>query len=157
MAGLAVPLNNTDPELLARVFNHASFLPPTWHETSIQGPVLTLQDWADLAERYGRGEVLVIDNFLSAEALLEMKINALGATMWMETRLGDYVGSLQDDGFALPVVKPCRWHAAVDSEITCSGGETRTRTGTRNAQSVARRMGPHTLPRKAKTEVKVAK
>ena len=69
-------------------------------------PALNLNccDWGALEESYLAGEVLVLDDFLSKDALAELLRLGLESTNWNSVKAGGYLGGFTSDGFAPPVV-----------------------------------------------------
>lgn len=61
-------------------------------------------DWAALESSYEAGEVVVLDEFLTPDALDELRRLGLESTNWNSVKAGGYIGAFTTDGFAPPVV-----------------------------------------------------
>ena len=102
-------MRHLTPALRARVASHL-FTPLNQHpfaDWSSDKPALNLGhfDWDDVQDRYLRGEVVVLDGFLTAEALEELYRIGLEATDWNDVKSGGYLGAMYNkDGFAPPVI-----------------------------------------------------
>ncbi len=66
-------------------------------------PLNPSNDWAALEQRYLDGEVLVIDNFLSAGALAQMQHFCLASTVWRQEYGKGYLGAFAHAGFVSPL------------------------------------------------------
>lgn len=60
-------------------------------------------DWARLEERYLDGEILVIDDFLSPEALAQLQQFCLASTVWRQEYNKGYLGAFAHAGFVSPL------------------------------------------------------
>jgi len=102
-------MRHLTPALRARLASHL-FTPLNQHpfaDWSSDKPALNLGhfDWDDVQDRYLRGEVVVLDGFLTAEALEELYRIGLEATDWNDVKAGGYLGAMyKQDGFAPPVI-----------------------------------------------------
>lgn len=61
-------------------------------------------DWEALENSYRAGRVVVIDDFLTPDALAELLRLGLESTNWNSVKAGGYLGAFAKDGFAPPVV-----------------------------------------------------
>ena len=70
-------------------------------------------DWAEIERRYleGRPEVVVIDNFLSPEALEQLRTFCLASMVWRCSYSNGYMGAFSEKGFMSPL------HLQIEGEL----------------------------------------
>ena len=56
-------------------------------------------DFKALGEAFHRGEVVVLDDFLTQDALTALERIGHESQIWHATKQGNYVGAMNDDGF----------------------------------------------------------
>ena len=69
-------------------------------------PALNLDccDWAEVQRQYLAGEVVVLDGFVTDDALEELLRLGVESTNWNSVKAGGYLGAFTSDGFAPPVI-----------------------------------------------------
>jgi hypothetical protein len=80
--------------------------PPHYTEWSEHMPALNREccDFGAVEASYLRGDIVVMDGFLTAPALAELLRLGLEAPNWLRVKAGGYIGAFGSDGFAPPVV-----------------------------------------------------
>ena len=61
-------------------------------------------DWAEVQRQYLSGEVVVLDGFVTDDALEELLHLGIESTNWNSVKAGGYLGAFTSDGFAPPVI-----------------------------------------------------
>jgi len=80
-------------------------VPDAMHTSWAGKPVLAHgRDWAAAESAYLRGEIVVLDAFLSAQALAELREIGAEATFWHESKQHGYLGAFMGLGFAPSIV-----------------------------------------------------
>jgi len=105
---MILSVNDLQPPLrqrMAAVFDRPLYMPKEegtpWKERRALNPS---QDFKKMSRDFMNGEVVVIDNFLTMPALQALKEVGLEAQFWHATRLNNYVGAMDDDGFGPDVL-----------------------------------------------------
>jgi tetratricopeptide (TPR) repeat protein len=100
--GARLPLRAVDIEVLAR-FREQVFRYPA---KALPGACLNpSNNWAGIEDRYFNSapEIVVIDNLLSAEALMELHKFCLASTIWRQEYNNQYLGAFSEGGFVSPL------------------------------------------------------
>jgi len=96
-------LHQLSPDLQAQVapyWNRVDYLPRSFNQWHWNQPALRpREDFALLEASFREGEIVVIDDFLTPEALDALVEIANDAQIWHSTKKGSYLGAFRDDGF----------------------------------------------------------
>jgi tetratricopeptide (TPR) repeat protein len=88
-----------DPSIVNRVLH--------WQDgEKIAGPAINTADVKSVSEKWrnAKPQIVVIDNFLTAEALAQLRKFCLGSSIWRHTYEDGYLGALPEQGFAAPLL-----------------------------------------------------
>jgi len=89
------------PDAVRGLLSSPLYLPAEMRESYADRAVLNpQQDWAAKEESYLRGEVVVLDQFLTPAAFEELQRLGMDATVWHESKQHGYLGAFDALGFA---------------------------------------------------------
>jgi hypothetical protein len=96
-------LTDTESRLVADVYGRLVYMR---NSPRVRASLSQTWDGAEIEERYGQsGDIVVVDDFLSADALSEVRRFCLESTVWFTNRYAhDRLGAFFRDGFNCPLL-----------------------------------------------------